>query len=90
MGETVLLGTLSEFRCTTVGYSPQWVINGTRLNEDHRNRGIYRLFLHQISRSDFSSALRVNARESNNNTEIKCRVTADIESEPVFLKIQGT
>lgn len=91
IGKIVLLGDSAEFECLVEGHSPHWVIDGTRYNRNvHGSRGIERTLLQQISSQEFLSRLQVNATESNNNTELLCRIAnTGVESQPVFLIVQG-
>lgn len=56
--------------------------------EPHRARGIIRTVLEGRG-SEYFTVLQVMASMRNNNTEIKCRAGNGIESNPVFLRVQG-
>ena len=88
----VLLGTTTEFNCTTTGGSPRWLIDGVELDlhlgSPHHRRGITRSYWGQRG-TRFLSRLRVSGTDStNNNTEVQC-VVLDVQSEPVLFRIQG-
>ena len=92
--KNVLLGTThAEFQCSATGGSPHWLIDGVELDlypgSPHDRRGITRSFWEQRG-SIFTIGLRVSGSEAtNNNTEVQC-VVRDVQSEPVFFRIQGS
>lgn len=92
MGKTVLLGTATEFHCTSFASQHLWLINNSRLDLTpsgvHGVRGITRCLAHEVTGSIFESTLCVNAIAINNNTVIQCALSR-IQSEPVILRIQS-
>ena len=59
-------------------------------DEPHIANGIVRTVF-WVRGSEYFTVLQVNASVRNNNTEIKCRAAeSNVESGPVFLRVQGT
>ena len=92
-GQTALLNTFAEFNCTTVEGPAIWIINGLQYvaltNEPHKANGITRTTFLLRGTGEYFTVLQVYASVRNNNTEIKCRASSDVESDPVFLSVQG-
>ena len=89
--QVALLGEHPRFFCKADGGTPlwPWVINQVLYDFNiHPDRGIERTDLRGVG-SVQQTTLEVHATVENNNTELRCRVSEQVQSAPVFLQVQG-
>ena len=87
--QITLLGERPQFFCEADGGTPRWVINQVPYDHTfHPDRGIARRAF-QVMGSVRQTTLEVHATVDNNNTELRCQVSEQVQSAPILLQVQG-